>query len=296
MVQGRQLIDVTGKGHDGTLMNGPTWVASTIPCANAIASLTNLRGTWIANTNSLASSRLSLVNSSETGTNFAVFGHDNSSDNWQSADLPAGIGNRLTRVWRAEVSGSASGTITFDTTGLSNIGDGSTLRLLVDADGTFANGTVVTGTYSAPYFTVAGQTLANGTYYTLGGYFDADGDGLPNEWEATYYGGTTNANPDALAANGVNTVREAYIADLNPTNPASFFRITAISNQSPWTVYFEASADRAYTLLGVSNLVSGVWTNVPGAGPRLGVGGLDSMQDTNEPVKGPFYRLKVELP
>ena len=293
---GTLLIDVTGKGHEGTLMNGPEWVASTIPCANAIASLTNLRGTWIANTNSLASSRLSVVNSSETGTDFAVFGHDNTSDNWQTADAPAGVNSRLTRVWRAEVSGSATGTIKIDTTGLSSIGDGSTLRLLVDADGTFANAIVVTGTYSAPYFTAAGQTIASGTYYTLGGNFDTDGDTLPNEWEALYYGGTTNANPDALASNGVNTVREAYIADLNPTNPASYFRITAVSNQSPWTVYFEASADRAYTLLGVSNLVSGVWTNVPGAGPRLGTGGADSMQDTNVPPKGPFYRMKVELP
>jgi len=126
--------------------------------------------------------------------------------------------------------------------------------------------------------------------------YDTDGDTLPNEWETKYYGGTTNANPDALAANGVNTVREAYIADLNPTNPVSFFRITAISNQSPWTVYFEASAGRAYTLLGVSNLVSGVWTNVPGAGPRFGAGGPDTLRDTNVPPKGPFYRLKVELP
>ena len=141
--------------------------------------------------------------------------------------------------------------------------------------------------------------LAGGAFGTESSFsvtLDADGDTLPNEWEAKYYGGTTNANPDALAANGVNTVREAYIADLNPTNPASFFRITAISNQSPWTVYFEASADRAYTLLGVSNLVSGVWTNVPGAGPRPGTGGADTLRDTNVPPKGPFYKLQVELP
>jgi hypothetical protein len=215
---------------------------------------------------------------------------------WQTADAPAGVNSRLTRVWRAEVSGSASGNIKIDTTGLSDFGDGSTLRLLADADGTFANATVVTGTYSAPYFTVAGQTLASGTYYTLGGNFDADGDGLPNEWEATYYGGTTNANPDALAANGVNTVREAYIADLNPTNPASFFVITAISNSPATTVSFVSSANRAYTLIGVSNLVSGVWTNVPGAGPRPGAGGADALSDTNLPPRGPFYKLQVELP
>jgi hypothetical protein len=91
-------------------------------------------------------------------------------------------------------------------------------------------------------------------------------------------------------------VREAYIADLNPTNPASFFVITAISNSPATTVSFVSSANRAYTLIGVSNLVSGVWTNVPGAGPRLGTGGADALSDTNLPPRGPFYKLQVELP
>ena len=125
---------------------------------------------------------------------------------------------------------------------------------------------------------------------------DTDGDTLPNEWEATYYGGSTNANPDAPASNGVNTVREAYIADLNPTNPASFFRITAISNSPTTMVSFVASAGRAYTLLGRTNLTSGVWGSVPGAGPRPGTGAQDSLSDTNVPPKGPFYKLQVELP
>ncbi len=91
-------------------------------------------------------------------------------------------------------------------------------------------------------------------------------------------------------------MREAYIADLNPTNAASYFRITAVSNLPPWTVYFEASAGRRYTLSGVSNLTSGAWSDVPGAGPRPGTGGADALSDTNMPPKGPFYRLKVELP
>ncbi len=47
---------------------------------------------------------------------------------------------------------------------------------------------------------------------------------------------------------------------------------------------------------GRSNLLDGSWTNVPGAGPRMGVHGPDSMDDTNEPPRGPFYRLGVELP
>jgi predicted outer membrane repeat protein len=89
---------------------------------------------------------------------------------------------------------------------------------------------------------------------------------------------------------------QEYIAALNPTNAASYFRITAVSNLPPWTVYFEASAGRAYTLIGVSNLSSGAWSPVPGAGPRLGAGGADALSDTNVPPRGPFYKLQVELP
>ncbi len=92
-------------------------------------------------------------------------------------------------------------------------------------------------------------------------------------------------------------MREAYIADLNPTNAASYFRITAISNRpSSCVVCFPSSSNRLYTMNWCSNLVNGVWTNVPGAGPRYGVGGSDWMQDTNLPSEVMFYRLQVELP
>jgi len=52
---------------------------------------------------------------------------------------------------------------------------------------------------------------------------DLDGDGLPDWWETQYYGDSTNANPSAICSNGVNTVEEAYIAGLNPTNAQSWF-------------------------------------------------------------------------
>ncbi len=87
-----------------------------------------------------------------------------------------------------------------------------------------------------------------------------------------------------------------YIADTNPTNPASYFHITAISNLPPVTLYFDSSSYRLYTMAGCSNLLDGVWTDVPGAGPRAGIGEKDSIADTNEPPYGPFYRIHVEIP
>lgn len=126
---------------------------------------------------------------------------------------------------------------------------------------------------------------------------DSDGDGIPDGWELDH--GFNPVDPaDALTnpdADGFNNLQE-YIADTDRTNPASYFRITAVSNLPPWTVYFVSSTARTYKLYGCTNLASGTWTNVPGAGPRAGAGGADSMHDTNWPAKGPFYRVKVNLP
>ena len=135
-----------------------------------------------------------------------------------------------------------------------------------------------------------------GCYETLNRTADSSGDGIPDGWamdhglNPTANSATNNPDGDAF-----NTLQE-YIADTDPTNPASYFRITAVSNLPPWTVYFVSSTGRMYTLNGCSNLVTGAWTNVPGAGPKTGAGGTDAMPDTNVPAKGPFYRMKVELP
>jgi|GEM_PF-775997 len=87
-----------------------------------------------------------------------------------------------------------------------------------------------------------------------------------------------------------------YVADTNPTNSASVFRIFGISAFSQAAVSFTGSVNRLYTLCGCSDLAGGGWTNVPGAGPRVGAGGADTMLDTNDPPAGLFYRLRVQLP
>ena len=126
---------------------------------------------------------------------------------------------------------------------------------------------------------------------------DYDEDAMPDLWEEAH-----GLNPsdwtDAFrdsdedgCANG-----EEWLADTDPTNDASFFCITNVTPASPYTVYFHSSTGRVYTMGGATDLVDGAWTNVLGAGPRLGAGGVDSMTDTNEPPAGPFYRLEVQMP
>ena len=87
---------------------------------------------------------------------------------------------------------------------------------------------------------------------------DLDYDGLPNEWELQYFGGETNADPTATASNGVNTVLEAYIAGLNPTNAASFFKVntfeTSAVSSNRFVIGWNATSGRVYSINWNANL------------------------------------------
>ena len=148
-----------------------------------------------------------------------------------------------------------------------------------------------------------GTVVNNGTMnYVLGqAVFHGTNGLVDTDYKQAILHGTLVNNGVVLSpdgdwdSDGLSNYQE-YIADTDPTNPASYFHVITVSNLPPWTVYFVSNTGRIYTLNGSSNLVTSVWTNVPGAGPRLGAGGADTMQDTNKPPKGPFYRLKVQMP
>jgi hypothetical protein len=119
-------------------------------------------------------------------------------------------------------------------------------------------------------------------------------NGTPHWWLARYALATNDAGALYDEGDGVPAWQE-YLADTDPTNAASYFRITGVTNLPPWTIYFNSSSERAYTLSWCSNLADGIWTNVPGQESRQGIGGPDQMQDMNTSPSR-FYRLKVELP
>ena len=137
------------------------------------------------------------------------------------------------------------------------------------------------------------NTVDMGCYEYVSAIADTDSDGLSDSNEV-YVTGTSpvNSNTDGDRASDY----EEMIADTDGTNSNSYFHVTSITHDSPVSVYFDSSAGRVYAMQGATNLVEGAWTNVPGAGPRAGVGAADSMTDTNEPPAGPFYRMKVQLP
>lgn len=107
-------------------------------------------------------------------------------------------------------------------------------------------------------------------------FWDSDGDGISDPWEALYFGNPTNANPNDVCANGMDTVGEAYIAGLDPNDPQSALNIRFFPDRS---VQWSAVSGRFYSVYWSTNLQNGfqclesnipctqtVFTNLP-AGP-----------------------------
>jgi len=94
------------------------------------------------------------------------------------------------------------------------------------------------------------------------------------------------------------TLRHENIADTDPNDTNDVFRVLSISNGPPLTVQFQpGSTGRVYTFQYTDDLNPPEdWTDVPGAAPRPGVGGVDGMSDTNPPPPNRAYRIQVEVP
>lgn len=133
-----------------------------------------------------------------------------------------------------------------------------------------------------------------GCYEFINAIADSDADGLADGDEVNTYGtDPTNGNTDGdRMGDG-----DEFIAGTNPLDPFDYFQIMdAGASYSAFTVYFDSLADRQYQLLGCSNLVDGIWFTVPGAELRMGVGGPDSISDTNQAPATRYYQLEVSQP
>jgi len=115
---------------------------------------------------------------------------------------------------------------------------------------------------------------------------DTDGDGIPDTWENTYYGGETNAIATNLCANGINTVLQAYIAGLNPTNANETFKLGVFGNVLQWSNVSE----RVYTIYWTSNLLDGF-----GAPWKSNITSGVFTDTFHEAESESFYKLEVEL-
>lgn len=128
---------------------------------------------------------------------------------------------------------------------------------------------------------------------------DDDGDGLPNTWEALYFGGVTNADATANGDGDAALNWEEYVADTHPTNGASYFPNLITNRSGVGVLVLQAGPpttnSRVYDIWWTTNLVTGAWTptglNVPGQGDGSAV----SLSVTND-APSRSYRTGVKLP
>ncbi len=87
---------------------------------------------------------------------------------------------------------------------------------------------------------------------------DSDADGLPDWWEKKHFGESTTATASALCSNGVNTILQAYIAGLDPTDPQSVFSVSALDPSfSLNIIQWNAISGRVYSVYWTTNLLNG---------------------------------------
>ncbi len=137
-----------------------------------------------------------------------------------------------------------------------------------------------------------------GAYEYLLATADSNGDGIPDGWTWRH-----GMNPTAPGLAGDNpdgdphTTFQEWMADTDPTDALSYFRIASVSNGTPLTLQFVSSANRQYGLFYSADLLgtNTEWTSVPGQADVPGTGGLQTLGDTNA-APARFYRVGVKIP
>ena len=131
---------------------------------------------------------------------------------------------------------------------------------------------------------------------------DTDRDGMPNEWEASYFGGFSNALAAANADNDwLNNLQE-YIADTAPNNSNSCLARytetvdTSVAGTMQFSSPFPTSPQRRYDVWWTTNLEGNtIWhpvgLNVPGAAAGTAV----VLRVTNA-LPAAVYRTGVKMP
>ena len=138
-----------------------------------------------------------------------------------------------------------------------------------------------------------------GAYELLRSEADSNNDGIPDGWIWQH-----GLNPVAIDVAGGNpdndphTTLQEWIADTDPTDASSFFRVTEMTNGAAFSLAFSSSSNRLYTLSSATNLASTntVWSNVAGQVDLGGNGTVQMLSDTNLAVSQKFYRVGVRVP
>lgn len=123
----------------------------------------------------------------------------------------------------------------------------------------------------------------------------SDGDSLPDWWEAGYYASLLITEGQDTDQDGMDTLSE-YLADTDPTDSGSVFRVHSILLGSVAEVGFPSSTGRVYSLYWSTNFFDPVWLPVSGQTQHVGSGGADQLVDPMVVPGFRAYRLDVSIP
>jgi len=119
---------------------------------------------------------------------------------------------------------------------------------------------------------------------------DSDGDLLPDYWELSFFNSITNAIAGANADGDPCSNLSEFIAGTNPTNAASFFKVSqSITPDGQFVMQWNAVSNRIYTVQVASQLTNG-FVNV-GGGVEYPVHSYTNPASAS----AGFYKVKVQL-
>ena len=114
---------------------------------------------------------------------------------------------------------------------------------------------------------------------------DADGDGLPDEWETENGVSDPASDPDG---DTMTTLAE-YIAGTDPNDGQSYLKVEKLSLGAGANVEFIARSNRTYTVESTDDLRSGIWIPVQHVSATSNAGPVSVADPNFTPTR--FYRL-----
>ena len=257
------------------------------------------------------------------------------SSSWQVSGILLGVGANLVTVWGTNASGTLASDSVIITRGAATVpaaeftatptnggaplavtfidtsAGGITNRFWSFGDGASTNTSAaqVMHTYRFPGTNTV-RLIVSGPYgfstntqddLIIAVSLSTLGDGIPDWWRAQHFGGsgtTTNAASCATCdpdIDGADNYGE-YIADTDPTNALSCFRIESLIQSCGVAVLFLSSPNRTYTLYARTNLSLGAWSLDPSQVNVVGNGGILTLTNSAPGSLQRFFRLGVQLP
>lgn len=121
----------------------------------------------------IATSNAANTNYFDTNNSFLIWGNDAAdadAANVETTDVPTGVSERMTRVWKVQETGTVENTsIAFDLTDLGYTSISTDFKLIVSNSATMASGTTYSGgTFSNNTITFRNIDFSDGDFFTLG--------------------------------------------------------------------------------------------------------------------------------